>query len=166
MGTVRSLSLSVVAFVAAAVVVQAGEQQAAKSDPRVKALLEELEVKYTVDKDGDYRVINSFENGRSQLVFVNSNTSKLATMEIREVWSVGYLSEGTVSPAVARNLLLENGRVKIGGWQLSRFSGKEAGVFRAQIKADCDARTLLLTLHAVSQTADEKEKELVGGDDL
>jgi hypothetical protein len=137
-----------------------------EGDHRVKALLDKADLNYEVDKDGDYRLINGLENDRTQIVFIFSNTSNLGNMEIREIWSVGYLSDSIMPSSVAKDLLSENRIVKLGAWELGRFNGKEAGVFRAKIAADTDVKTLLMTLQAVSKTADEKEEELMSKDDL
>lgn len=161
----RPLSIgAVIVLIAGLASAQVGGKKDA--DPRVKRLLDKAELKYEIDKDGDFKLINSFDNGRSQLIFVNSQTVQLGTMEIREVWAVGYVAEDVMPDAIAKDLLAENARVKLGGWELRRFSGKEAGVFRAQIAADTDELTLLMTLQAVSKTADDKEQELLAKDDL
>lgn len=137
-----------------------------EADRRIAPLLEKADLKYEIDKDGDYKLINNFDDDRSQLIFINSRTTKLGTLEIREIWSVGYISDGVVPDEVLKDLLEENARVKLGGWEVRSFSGREAGVFRAQIAADTDEVTLLLTMQAVSKTADQKEKELMSKDDL
>lgn len=156
---------AVVVLTAGLAAAQVGETKQ-EADPRVKRLLDESGLKYVIDKDGDFKLINSFDNDRSHMVFVNSRTVKLGKMEIREVWSVGYVSDGVMPDAIAKDLLDANAKVKLGGWELRRFSGKEAGVFRAQIAADTDELSLLMTMQAVSRTADDKEKEILTTDDL
>lgn len=143
---------------------QVGEKK--EADPRVKRLLDKADLKYEIDRDGDYKMINRFDNNRTQLVFVNSRTVRLGEMEIREIWSVGYVSDGVMPDEIVKDLLEANCKVKLGGWELRRFSGKEAGVFRAQIAADTDELSLLMTLQAVSKTADDMEQEHLNNDDL
>lgn len=155
---------TVVILIAGNAQAQIGEKK--KGDQRVKVLLDKANLKYKVDKDGDFRLLMGFGDKRSQLVFITSQTSKLEHMEIREVWSVGYVSTGTIPSSVAKNLLRENARVKLGAWELVRFGGKEAGVFRAKIAAETDVKTLVETIGTVASTADEKEKELTSKDDL
>lgn len=136
-----------------------------KGDPRVKALLDKAGLKYRVDEDGDYQVGYKFDDGRSHVAFVFSQTSRLGDMEIREVGAVAYTAD-EVPCSVARNLLRSTSKVKLGAWELGRFNKQEAAWFRAKIAADTDVETLIMTLRAVSETADEKEKELTDRDDF
>ncbi len=161
-----SVMLSAIVFLSMPVVAMVGAKEGSRGDSRVRTLLEKADLKYEVDEDGDFRLVFEWEDGRSQLVFISSATSALDGLEIREVWSVGYLSEDMMPAKIMKNLLEENAEVKLGAWQLLRMGEKDAGVFSAQIAADTDAKTLGTVLNAVSITADEKEKELMKSDDL
>lgn len=135
-------------------------------DERVKKLLEDAEIKYEVDKDGDFKLINEVNDGRTQLVFVLSETSKLGTLEIRQLWSVAYRSKDPFPALIANRLLEANSEVKLGAWQTLKMGNDYLAIFSAQVAADTDRRSLLLALHAVTTTADEIEKELTGKDDF
>ncbi len=137
-----------------------------EGDSRVKALLDKADLKYEVDTDGDFKLVNGVGNGRTQVVFINSNTYQLQHMEMRQVWSVGYVSDGVMPPSIAKDLLRENAEIKLGGWEVRGFSGVETGIFRVQIAADADLTALALALSVVGKTADEKEKELLHNDAL
>jgi hypothetical protein len=137
-----------------------------KGDPRVEKLLRELDLKYTVDKDGDFRLEVAYDDGRSQVIFVSTATSDLDDLEIREVWSAGYKSEDEFSAEVANRLLEENAKYKLGGWQRSKISTGYLAVFTAKIAADCDAATMKTAIRVAGTAADEMEKELLGNDDL
>src|SRR5438270_4384084 len=78
------------------------------ADPRVKAALDEIGYKFELNDDNDYKLVpiqteqaGTAANGkpiwRSQLVYVNSNTEKYGSLEIREVLAPAYLSEGPLS---------------------------------------------------------------------
>lgn len=169
--TLAIMSSTVILLVIATMVpAQVGEAAKKKTpDPRVRKLLDEADMTYKVDEDGDYRLVFGFEDDRTQLVFIFSNTEKLGDMEIREIWSVGYLAEDEeegMTLKIAKDLLRENSRVKLGAWELGRFSGKEAGIFTAKIAAETRLKSLLITLRAVAVTADKKEEELLGTDEL
>ena len=135
-------------------------------DPRVEKLLKDADLKYRVDKDGDFRLVNETKSDRRQIAFILSNTSKLRSLEIREVWSVGYRSKSPFSASVSNRLLEQNSKVKLGAWQVRKMGEDYVAVFVAQIAADTDKLSLLLSLHAVTTTADEMEEELTGKDDL
>lgn len=151
------------------------------ADPRVRAALEEIGYKYELTDDNDYKLvpIQTEESGktadgkpifRSQLVYVNSNTEKYGTLEIREVLAPAFLSSGPLSAAVANRLLRENNSVKLGSWRLvvinsGANAGKYLAMFAAQISADSDPESLRLTIKSVILIADRMEKELTGSDD-
>jgi hypothetical protein len=162
------MKIKVVAIVLAAACSVGFAQVGAKKphDNRVKQVLEEAELKYEIDKDGDFKTGNKFDNGRTQLAWVLSNTNKLGNLEIREIWSIGYASESRIPDRILRKLLEQNRKVKLGAWQIRKMGDQEVAVFSAQVAADADKETLLLALQAVTSTADEMEKELTGKDAL
>lgn len=135
-------------------------------DPRVEKLLKEAEVKFKVDNDGDFALANETGEGRTQLGWILSKTSTLGSLEIREVWSIGYRSKTPLSAEIANRLLEMNASVKLGAWQVRKMGNEWVAVFSAQIAAETDRTTLLIAVHAVTTTADKLEKELVGTDEL
>lgn len=136
-------------------------------DPRVAKLLDLLQLKYRVDAEGDYQVSFRLENDRHQTVFIRSATSHLGPLEIREVFSVGYESEGPLPGDVANALLVHNAHVKLGAWSLLRSSSTHHcfAAFTAQIAAETDPASLLTTITAVVDTADKAESLLTDGGD-
>jgi hypothetical protein len=143
---------------------QVGESKS--GDDRVEKLLKAAELNYVIDSDGDFRLLNDVGEGRSQIVWILSNTSTLGTLEIREVWSVAMRSSEPLSAEIANRLLAQNGMVKLGAWQVRRMGENYVAIFSAQINANTDQRSLLLALHAVTTTADAMEKELTEKDDF
>jgi hypothetical protein len=151
------------------------------ADPRVKAALDQVGYKFELDSSNDYKLVpiqteqaGTTADGkpifRSQLVYVNSNVEKYGTLEIREVLSPAFLSNGPLSAAVANRLLRENNSVKLGSWRLivinsGANAGKYLAMYAAQIAADSDAESLRLTIKSVILIADRMEKELTGTDD-
>ena len=135
-----------------------------KGDQRVEALLKTAELKYEVDKDGDFKLIYTLNENRTQIAWILSKTNKLGDLEIREIWSLAILSESQIEGDTAVKLLELNSRYKLGSWQIRKMGEKYAAVFSAQIAADTDDATLKTTLQAVTSTADEVEKELATED--
>lgn len=134
-------------------------------DARVRRLLDEVGLKWTLDDEGDFKLHNELTDGRSQLIWVLSNTSDLRQLEVREVWSIAFTSDEPFSAETARRLLSENTETKVGAWQMRRMGDKYAAVFSAQIAANTDGETLETVIDAVGQTADNLEKDLLGTDD-
>lgn len=160
------------ALTAQAAIAQVGSPaKKTPADPRVKASLDEIGYKFELTADNDYKLVPiKTEGERSQLVYVNSNTEKYGTLEIREVLAPAFLSNGPLSAAVANRLLRENNSVKLGSWRLVVINngpnaGKYLAMYAAQIAADSDAESLRLTIKSVILIADRMEKELTGSDD-
>ena len=151
------------------------------ADQRVKIALDRIGYKYELDTNNDYKLtpIHTEQTGtsadgkaiwRTQLVYVNSNTERYGTLEIREVLAPAFLSNGPLSAEVANRLLRENNSVKLGSWRLVLInsgpnSGKYLAMFAAQINADSDSESLRLTIKSVILIADRMEKELTNADD-
>jgi hypothetical protein len=160
------LVLAGVLVCAITVFAQIGQTKRA-GDERVKRLLDKAELKYEVDSDGDFRLVNKFDNDRTHILFVNSNTENYLNMEIREVWAVGYIPpQGEIGGEIALDLLRENRKKKLGAWQIMRVGGKDVAAFVAQIAADTDEKTLMGVMHLVSKTADDLEARLLHNDEL
>jgi hypothetical protein len=151
------------------------------ADSRVKAALDEIGYKYELDSHNDYKLvpIRTEEDGtdaagkpkyRSQLVYVNSNTEKYGSLEIREVLAPAFLSDGPLPANLANRLLRDNNLVKFGSWRLVVINsgpntGKYLAMFAAQIGATADAESLRLTIKSVILIADQMEKEITNADD-
>jgi hypothetical protein len=162
------LLLACVLFFAESALGQGASGARKAGDARVKALLEQLGYKYELTVDGDFKLVPiKTEDGRSQLVYVNSNTQQYSSLEIREIMSPAYLSNGPLSAAVANRLLRENSEVKFGAWRVELHSNgqKYLALFAVQISANADAETLRLAIKSVLLVADRMEKELTGTDD-
>jgi len=136
------------------------------ADVRVERLLKDVAAEYTVDEDGDFRLVYDIGGGRSQRVWIPSGTSDFGALEIRQVWSIAHRSQGPLPADLANRLLDRNGAVILGAW-LTEPAGDEIGViFAVQVAAETDAVSLRSAIHAVATTADAMEKELTGKDDF
>ncbi len=135
-------------------------------DDRVEKLLVALGLKYKIDGDGDFKLGFGLDKGRSQLVWVNSNTSSYRGMEVREVWSIAYESTVEFPADVSFKLLRKNRAMKLGAWEAAKMGDKYYAVFSVKISANSDAETLRSVVNFVVEAADEMEQELVGKDDF
>jgi hypothetical protein len=172
-GTMNAFPRMLAAIAAAAIVSTVGAwaqvgtsgAEKGKPDPRIKAALDEAEVKYSIDKDGDYRVINRIDSNRTQLAWVVSRTSSFGKIEVRDVLSIAYKTSGELPPRLMQRLLEANNRTKIGAWAVQREGDQTIVLFRTQVSADAGALPLLHAILAVTITADALENELLGSDD-
>ena len=156
-----------VLFLTTAGLAQLGSGKSTPSgDVRVKRALDQVGLKYTVDSDGDFRLNMDVGDGRTQIIFVNTNTETYADFEIREVWSVGYQSTNLFSAKIANRLLENNELTKLGAWQMKKLNGKYTAVFCAKVSATLTGAELQNVLRAIYTNADKIELELTEKDDF
>jgi hypothetical protein len=138
---------------------------AGTADGRVARQLTDAGLSYVIDDEADYRLKYSLDDGRSQIAWVSSGTSKLGDFEVRDLWSIAYRGTGQVPPEMANGLLQANARQTIGAWQVQRSGEEYLVVFSAPLGVNADTHTLTLALDAVMKTADAMEQALTGRDD-
>ncbi len=138
-----------------------------QGDPRVKTTLELMKSHYQLDNDGDYKVTVEFEDGRSQVAYICSETEFFDNFELREIWSISYISEGFLDIDTANYLLLENDKLQLGSWRLMELKNNSfAVVFAIQVAADSDINSFNSALYTVLKVADDMEKRFTGKDHL
>jgi serine/threonine-protein kinase PpkA len=135
---------------------------APQPDAVVRAQLDRLGIKYEIDHDGDFKIVQPAGEGRTQMSWVRSQVSEYKSLRIREIMSIGYRADGDELPAdIARQLLRDTHEKKLGAW--TRQGGM--AIFVTKIPADADADQLKLALDATRETADTMEKTLTGAKD-
>ena len=140
-----------------------------KADPEIKALLDRLGLKYEIDEDADFRLVNGLDDDRSHVMFIESEKSEFRDVQVRRVWAVGYKapeSTNRIPSPVLRFLMEQSGSVKVGSWGLRQFGDLEVAVFTVRVMGELSDDEWSTVLIAVSETADEAELELTGKDDL
>ncbi|MEJ7575503.1 MAG: hypothetical protein WKF74_00700 [Pyrinomonadaceae bacterium] len=144
--------------------------QTAQADPRVRAALDSLGMPYEIDGDGDYKLTLNVpnSNGRTQLVYINTRTERLGSMEIREVWAPAIRSNGPFTEAISNQLLKISYDKELGAWQTMLFQNGQVymAVYAAKIAAASDPQALRASIDAVLKTADAVELQVTGKDDF
>lgn len=158
------LALAMASGLAPPALAQVGDE-GAPPDPRVKALLDKLELQYEVSELGNYRLLYDCGDDRTQLIIVDSETNTYNGMEIREIWSTGYESDKPFSASVANTLLEDTMANKLALWaSYKKTDGKHAAILVARISANANAKTLQDAIEAVND-ADKMELKLMNGKD-
>jgi hypothetical protein len=135
------------------------------ADPRVRTALESLGLNYEVDENGNYVVtLRSPTGNRRQVAVIASETTRLGPLEIREVLSPAYVTDGTLPSDVANTLLADSGSAQLGAWQTYNDGKQSMAIFTARIDANSNAGALEAALYAVLDTADHMENQLTGKD--
>ena len=136
-----------------------------RHDPRVSTLLDQLQIRYEIDPDGDFKLVFDLGNGRSQVAFVNSSTERFGGFEIRETWSIAHISDGPLDADLANELLQRSRRLKFGGWGVDLRGDRHHIIFTVHLSADSDAAALMQALEITLSMSDELERELTGDHD-
>jgi hypothetical protein len=134
-------------------------------DPRVQRALDSKGLKYVTTDAGDFKLLFTLDNSRSQLVFVTSQTEEFAGLEIRDVWSIASIGDGVLDLELMRYVLKRNGEVKFGAWRvIESDEGEPILAFAAHTPADADGDTLSSVLQFVTNQADQLEGKVTKDD--
>lgn len=134
-------------------------------DHRVKRALIDQDIKYEIDDDGDFKVIYTLDDDRTQLAWIFSETEKYRTTEVREVRSLAYISEYPLSSSKLLWLLKNSNMQKIGGWVVEELDDGFLVVFVVKLDADASSSELEDAIRCAVTEADDLEAEWDGGDD-
>lgn len=135
----------------------------AEADQRIKKALDELDVKYVIDDDGDYAITITYEaEGRSQLVYVVSETDSIEGFEIRDVFSYAVRDKAPTLKMTS-DLMRTSNKSLIGAFEMT--SGGNI-LYIAKIPANLPPKQLHGIIRAVAAYADDAEKEILGSDEL
>ena len=162
--TIRILSLTLLACGSVRAIAQDTPAQPVL-DARVEANLKAAGLPFNVD-GGDFRLNYTLPDGRTQLVWIASKTTKITDTDFRDVWSVARRARGELPAELADHLLKENVRMVLGAWQVSQGDGEYLVVFSYAIPADTTPGFLQEVIEAVTISADRMEKELTGQDEF
>lgn len=132
-----------------------------KADPLIKRHLAAMGTPYEVDDENDFRIVVDLgSNGRTQQVYVLSDTNRVDGIAVREIWSTGYqaLEKGMIPAKVANRLLEHSHEVILGSW----VKQEDYAVFVIKIPADASADQLDSAIDSAATTADKLEAEFTG----
>jgi hypothetical protein len=168
----RAFSLKNLSVVVATLFVSIGSfypiANAGETDARVKAALEKAGIKYEITSDGDFKVLVTCPNDRTQVVLIDSNTNKMngTTVELREVYALAYKSPGILSAELSDKMMRQSHEKKIGSWEIIRTnSNNNLAIFTAKVDAKLDENSLAKIINSIGLVADNMEKEISNKDE-
>jgi hypothetical protein len=132
-----------------------------RMDPRLKRQLDMSGLRYTVSDEGNAKVLIEYDDGRSQLVVINSETDAAGSYEDRDVWSGVLVTDGKLEQWVGQTLLEANGEMKIGAFAMVGTTV----IFKADAPTECTPDALKTIIRLVAGTAESWEERLAGGSD-
>jgi len=132
-------------------------------DAAVEARLTARGLKFTIDDDGDYKVVLNFTSeNRTQLVYVSGGTEESGGMSVREVFApAANIKTDHVTPEMALELLRESRTKKIGAWEIAG----DYLYYVIKLPDSVDAAQLGEAIRIAGSIADDKEIELSGDTD-
>jgi hypothetical protein len=133
-------------------------------DNRVKSALDKLNLKYEITKSGNFKVVFTVKDGRTQVVNISSKTEKVKGIEIRELTSPGYLSTGPLSADIANRLLVDSYQKKLGAWSVLKSDTQSLALFVSKIDVNTSPEDLSTAMQLTVYAADEIERSLTNED--
>ncbi|MCR4783408.1 MAG: hypothetical protein K6A35_02690 [bacterium] len=128
----------------------------------MKDLLDSTDLKYDVDKDGDFRITVGFENGRSQGVIVDCSPQKVDEDNYYRIYAkAANLSH--IQPEGFKDLLHESCLHTMGDWGLDP-GGNLLYIVRVAAST-LTPEALEELIYLTGFIADEKERALTNGED-
>ena len=115
---------------------------------------------------GQFQVRISLDDGRTQAVYIASDTYHVDRVEVREISSPGFMAEAAPHADIANALLAHNAEVPIGSWRLHRHQHDDGctAIFSIHISADTTAATLSTVIQEAALAADTVERHFTGDD--
>ncbi|MFM2387284.1 MAG: hypothetical protein RL660_2041 [Bacteroidota bacterium] len=124
--TIRKTVFAATCLLAAICINSTSHGQSITPDARIKRQLDGLKVKYEVNEStGNFKVLFSMDNDRTQQVIIKSKPATFGGYEYREVYSVaaGKPTLADYSQETLMTLMNMNYTNKVGYWQIDGESG-------------------------------------------
>ena len=138
------------------------------ADPRVRDILEQEKIPYIITNKGNFAIERKVgKTGRTQIVYISSDTDKPQNIEWREIYTYGQRITATVDPKLAQKLLDSNSRLILGAWEIDQDPGKAGyAVFSVKVPVSSSPEALVDAIDVSASVADALEKETTGKDEF
>ncbi len=138
-------------------------------DHRVTAALDELDIRYEyLPRSQQFEANYSLDSGRSQTVYIASQTHWFMGLELRQIFSTALISEGMFETRTANLLLRENFDLIHGSWSVLHDPDENGHFANFSLTgfASLPANQLSTLIECVAKTADDMEHRLSGLDEF
>ena len=142
----------------------AKKAQEAANRALIEGLLKKAELKYTVDNDGNYKLVFEMSDcTRTQALWIETDIREVDGYRVLMLGSVAY--RGTLTKPMAMKLLAD--AYKIGFWGVVQKVGGDSSVlFNAQVPVSISPEGLKPCCEAVVDVADRLERKWSDSDSL
>ena len=144
---------------------QEADVAAKKAEDRalIEALLKKQDLKYTIDDEGDVKLMFELDENRSQVIWIESEIRELDGVRILKIYSAAY--RGLVTKPMAMELLTD--AYKIGHWGVSKSDkGLHNVLFIAEVPTCLSPKDFEVCCRIVATTADLLERRWSDSDSL
>ncbi len=145
------------------------ETEETTPDSRVSSALDALDIPYECHPTtGRFQVLVQIKDGRSQTVFIHSQTNKFLGIELREISSAALESDGPFDARTTNLLLRDNAELFHGDWSIhvNEDSSRHFAIFSMTGLASLEPDPLSSIIQCVAEVADEMEHRLSGLDEF
>ncbi len=142
----------------------AKKAQEAANRALIEGLLKKAELKYTIDEDGDYKLVFEVNDcTRTQVMWIETDIREVSGFRVLKLASVAY--RGALTKPMALELLMD--AYKVGFWGISRKDDGDCSVlFIAQVPASISPEDLKTCCVSVIEAADRLERKWSDSDSL
>lgn len=118
-----------------------------------------------IPAEGAANIVMSFDDKRSQQVYVDVTPKTTGGGAFRAIYSMAYRSKTPLPGARLQQLLEENATLTLGAWGFDKHEQYSIVVFIIKLDADADSDELKAAIKRVGIMSDRLEKELSGAAD-
>ncbi len=144
-------------FIVPAVLILTLAVLSCRADKPVERILKKLKLGYTIDTEGDYRVMVELPDGRKASAGVSAHTTLLdGNVRVREIWSVAVRIPGELPEELAENLMGDTwSSRKFGSWALAGMTsdGRHVLVYITRIPEKSSPRVFHAALMDSAESA-------------
>jgi hypothetical protein len=133
-------------------------------DQRVAVMLETMKIPYTVTDNANFEIEYDLASGRTQYVYIMSDTQTYRGIEIREVWSNAGVLEEDPELDLLYTLMEESGSNKIGAWVLEENDGGILLFYSIKLPVSHTQEELRQSIAFAAEVADSWEADLFEDD--
>jgi len=139
-------------------------QTTKQADPRVGKMLQGLNIAYTITDNANYEIEYDLASGRTQYVYIMSETQKYRGMEVREIWSNAGVLQEDPELDLLYALMEESGTNKIGAWVLEEQDDGILLFYSIKIPVSHTQEDLRQSIAFAAEVADSWETDLFEDD--
>ena len=134
-------------------------------DRDLDTLLKQTGLRYDMMENGNMRLRFTLAGDRTQMVIIKRERNTIGKLQLWEAVSFAWRGGHRPSAQIAHRVLADNGRKKIGAWEIGTEDESEYYlIFNAKIPVQCDPASLKTIISAIALGADQMEAALTDGD--